>query len=444
MTVATFADVEAAIAALPEDVFRVGRSAAQPATEAEVAAIERQLGAPVVPELRELMLRWGALAVEVNEQVWPRVEAMEVVPSWRHWHGFRVLGAGAGLPAELAIAGAQTRELHAHAALPVIRRTGASWLTVMKGGALATWAPGGGLTPLAGTLFDAILAELHALETGVQTLRTTAAADAAPVAELVARMDAAGWEGAEVGAALDRLKTRTADELLPHVEPLVDGLLGGPLTMGLLDVLAAAGHAAFLPVADRVYDHFAEDDAESVIELLGALHDVSPRALALYREGLEHDDEDVQTRTVDVLRALAALPAVWSLLPAVEARLDGAFDDADHRHGTLALAGILGIKDFAVRVEAALAEVESDEDFASLVTALHGLAPTVASLAPRLLARFREMDPTEWPTLAAIEGLVELGIEDRDAMSAVVREHFLGRGAQWTPRAQALLARWAG
>ncbi len=431
----TFQDVQDKIAALSDHDFSVGNASRSPATEAEIAEVEAVAGQRFPDELRELLRTWGVLIVEVKESVWPRPEAYEVLPAWRFGFGFKVLGVGAGLPPALRVTEALTPELRAMRALPLIQRHGARFTAVVTEGGMATWAPGDAAPePLLFDPIEVILDEIAALEQGISRLR----AARATVDELMDRGRAVGWRGPAVSDVVDALKLVASDALAPHVKELAGTLLEeGTHSMGCLDVIAASGPAGFRTVADEVYAH--EGDRPYLIELLGKVGDVSPRALAIYAEGLESDDGDVFSNTVDAVRANAA--GAQAMHEPAERRLEGDFDDEEQRYAVIGLLGHLGAESFEAALGGALGAVADDAAFSALLSGLGGLDLRASPLAPAMLDRARAMAPAAPATFNAIASLVGLGIEDPDAMAPTLLA-MSKKGGNWAKRAAPLLARW--
>src|SRR3954469_25998793 len=95
---ATLAALEKKLAALPDVTFRVFTSSKKPAIEKELAAIDKMTGIALPKALRALLLRYGAIVVEVKEDVWPRPKEFDVGPAWQFQYGVMVLGAGENVP----------------------------------------------------------------------------------------------------------------------------------------------------------------------------------------------------------------------------------------------------------------------------------------------------------------------------------------------------------
>lgn len=436
----TFRDLQAKIEALPDASFRVGNSAKRPPTEAELAALEARLGRPLAPAYRELLAAWGVLIVDVPEGVWPRPVEYEVLPAWRFQYGFQLLGVGAAVPPALSIEGARTPELDALGALPFLRRQGVPGLVVSTAKGLASWRPGDPeLEPLEQDEIDWILLEIADLEDGVSKLES-ASADAAT---LVAAVRAAGFEGPRASDAIDALKKRPSAELAPFLVELARGMLieDASQAMGCLDVIAAAGAEAFPAVAELVYEHYGRSDDPYVLELLGKVRDVSPRALELYAEGLRSDDDDTREHAVAAVLAVAELEAARALLSTVDELLDDGELEDEAAVQLVALGGALGSPRFLKRVSAVIEDASSDADFAKALRAFVKAGADLSSLRSALLARFGEMSPTERDALEAVEALTRLGMVDRAAMRPVV-DHFQARGGNWAKRVEKLLASW--
>ncbi len=397
----TFAELEKAIADLPEADFRV---VIDPSNARSVDAVP--------PELAKLYAKWGSLAIEVNESVWPRPKEFEVLPAWRSAFAFRVF------PPEKA-----------HRVF--LRRVGAPWSFVLTDTGVATWQEGQDLEPEPVDAIACIGREIDALKQGLDLLRQESM-----TAELL--VDAgrkAQWTGPSIGPLLENLKQRPANELAPHLPELVDALLAGDqFSMGVLDIVAAAGPEAFRTVAESVYAY--EGARPYVIELLGKLADASAPAIAIYRSAFEGDDDDEIDHALTAVTAIAATPAAKALLPVLREKV--ATWEPDPMGIGIALLGHLG-EPLAPLVEPVLAGFSGSE-LGGLLRAMKGLS--VADLAPALLAKFQTLDPKDRGTIEAIEGLVGVGIEDRARMESILRDHFIPRGGRWQARSEAVLARW--
>lgn len=436
----TFQDLQAKIKALPDASFRVVHSAKKPPTEAELAALEARLGRPLAPAYRELLAAWGVLIVEVPEQVWPRPVEYEVLPAWRFQYGFQLLGVGAAVPPALSIEGARTPELDALGAMPFLRRQGAPGLVVSTAKGLASWRPGDPeLEPLEQDEIDWILLEIADLEDGVSKLES-ASADAAT---LVAAARDAGFEGPRASDAIDALKERPSAELAPFLVELARGFLieDASQAMGCLDVIAAAGPEAFPAVAELVYEHYGRSDDPYVLELLGKVRDVSPRALELYAEGLRSDDDDTREYAIGAVLEVSRLEAARALLSTVDELLDDGELEDEMATQMIALGGALGSPRFLERASQLVDDASDDADFATALRAFADSGADLSSLRGALLARFAEMSPTKRDALEVVEALTKLGMVDQAAMRPVV-DHFLGRGGKWAKRAEELLASW--
>jgi hypothetical protein len=457
---ATFEDLERKLAGLSDRVFRISTSSAGPATEAELSALEAELGAPLPAEYRKLLSTWGALVVEVVESVWPRPQPLDVLPSWRFWYGFHVYGVGERVPRELSVLGARSPQLRELEALPLVKRASAKFLGVLtRSGQVGIWAPDGSPIELVrGGVIDMILAEIRELEEGVERLRVGEAG----VEELMERGRAARWKGPRASDVVDALKQRPPADLTPHLVELADALLPpGTLSMGCLDIIAAAGKPAFGAVASRVYDHYGEGDDAYVIELLGKVEDTSPRAMELYREGLGSEDEDLFDYAMSAVRAIAKEPAARELVSVVEALLDADGEDggdaeeeedeeddddedtgAERRARLVAALGHLESPAFSSRLIAVLGDVD-DEAFSTLCNELKGLAVSAPPLRERMLERYRRVERSRPAAFNATLSLIDLGIEEREQMESIVRA-FSSRGGRWAERAEPLLVRWGG
>lgn len=431
---ATLAELDRALTDLPDDAYRVAVSSQHPATEAEVAALEAELGWALPAELRALYLRWGALIVEVAEAVWPRPAAMDVLPRWRFDPGVIVLGVGAALPPALTAAAARTEAHRARGELPWLRRPGGELAVLTPAG--AAWCEDDdGRTPWPGDPVALVLAELRRLADGVVALR----APMEVASTLVAHGAAAGWTGPTATVVLDALALRPADELVEIAPALAAPLTGTTHVMGALDVLAAGGAAAVAAVADVVYGLLDGGDRAYVLELLGKIGATDARALAALRAGLADDDDDVVEQALTAVRALAGAAEVRALTDAV-ARVAARHDDAERRHQAIGALGRLGAPGFAAAVADALDALDSDDELADLLGELGGAdaADALEPLAPRLLDRARGVDAGGWAGLAIVEALLRLGL--RDPFMAPLAGAYQARGGLWAERAARVLA----
>ncbi len=425
------AELERALTDLPDDCYRVGMSRQRPATEAEVAALEATLGWPLPPELRALYLAWGALIVDVAEDVWPRPRDLDVLPAWRFDPGVVVLGPGANLPSTLAVAAARTDEMAARGELPWLRRPGGLTVVLTAAGS-AVVERDGAREPWDADPIAILLDELARLAEGVATLRLPTRS----TADLVADGAAAGWTGPGASRVLDALVQRPRDELAAVAPALIPALTGTTHVMGALDVIAAAGPAGFAAVADVVYGLVDGDDRAYVIELLGKVGAAEPRAIAAYRAGLADEDDDVVEHALGAVRAIAACPEAAALADAVRTiATDHA--DGERRHQALGTLGHLGAPAFPALALAALDGL-ADDELADLLGELADLAATAAPLLPALLERARTVSADGWAGLAVVEALLRLGARDPTWMTPLA-QRYEARGSRWTPRARAVL-----
>lgn len=429
---ATLADLERALTALPDDSYRVGMSRQRPATEAEVAALEATLGWPLPPELRALYLAWGALIIDVAEEVWPRPRELDVLPAWRFDPGVVVLGPGASLPPALTIAAARTDEMVARGELPWLRRPGGLTVGLTATGS-AVVERDGAREPWTDEPIAIVLDELRRLADGVATLRLPSRA----TADLVADGAAAGWTGPAASRVLDALVKRPADELVAAAPALIPALTGTTHVMGALDVIAAAGPAGLAAVADVIYELVGGDDRAYVLELLGKVGAAEPRAIAAYRAGLTDDDDDVVEHALDAVCAIAAHAEAAALTDAVAA-VASDHADAERRYQALGALGRLGAPGFVALVEAALDDLDDDDALAELLGEIDDVGPAAAPLVPRLLERARGVSADGWAGLAVVEALLRLGARDA-AWMAPLAQRYEARGGLWAPRARAVL-----
>lgn len=173
---ATFQDLKDRIEALSDDDFEVGIAEKSPPSEAQLRELEERIGRPFEPELRAFFLGWGLLIVEAKESVWPRPKAFEMLQPWRSNYGFTVLGVGGDLPPELELAAALTPALLERRVVPLIRRFGAKFQTVISDAGMAKSTPDGGdLDPLELDALGCILDEIAALEDGLWKMRAAQA-----------------------------------------------------------------------------------------------------------------------------------------------------------------------------------------------------------------------------------------------------------------------------
>lgn len=85
--------------------------AAGPAAEAEIGAIEAELGFRIPSPYREFFGgRWNGLAVIADEEIWPPAKEFQVGPAWTFWPGLILLGiGGTDLPDWASVTGRLTR-----------------------------------------------------------------------------------------------------------------------------------------------------------------------------------------------------------------------------------------------------------------------------------------------------------------------------------------------
>jgi hypothetical protein len=430
----TLASLEEKLAALPDDTFRVFTASKEPTTETELAALDVETGIPLPRALHALLLRYGALAIEVKEEVWPRPKEFHVGPAWQFQYGVRVFGAGKGLPQELRITSSITAETKQAAVVPYFKRIGAPWLGVFTKKVVGTWAHDA-FEADNGDAIDAILREIDALEDGVAKLR----AEKADIETLMRTGRSLKWQAPKAGDVVDALKKQPPAALAPHLPELAKALLPpGTLSMGCLDVIEAAGAEAFPAVAKQVYAHWGKGDDPYILALLGKLKIIDTKALATYEKGLKNDGDDTVEGALTAIGGLE--PKVGTtfiaLLEAQVKRLEG-----DNLCQALGLLGQLGSQKFEALVLSAMKEMD-DDDFASLVLAFEKVPKgSVAKLRAALTARFAAMDPAGPMTLGAIEGLTEAGLGDAKTMRPIIETYFLNRGPMWAERSRKVLGR---
>lgn len=92
---------------------------------AHLNELEGLLGRPLPSDYRAFQEKYGALYIEVKEEVWPRAEAGVVGPFWTFNYGFAVLGLGHEVPDFLDVRYAMREMRHAdpdrQSWLPVFR-----------------------------------------------------------------------------------------------------------------------------------------------------------------------------------------------------------------------------------------------------------------------------------------------------------------------------------
>lgn len=69
----TLSKLEAKNDAIPEAEFSLGWATKSPASEKELAALEKKPEVKIPPALRELLSKWGTLRVDAKPEVWPRM-----------------------------------------------------------------------------------------------------------------------------------------------------------------------------------------------------------------------------------------------------------------------------------------------------------------------------------------------------------------------------------
>lgn len=430
---ATLAALEKKIEDLPDDAFQVFTASKTPPTEDEVDAIEAKTGIAVPKALRAFLLRYGVLVVEVKPEVWPRPKEFDVLPAWQFEYGVRVLGAGKNVPEELRIEAAVTDATKKAAVVPYFQRIGAKWLGVFGEKVVGTWAADG-FEADEGDVIDAMLREIAALENGVARLR----AGSADIEALMEIGRNAKWQGPKASDVVDALKKQPKEALAPRLPELAKTLLpAGTFSMGCLDIIQAAGAEAFPSVAEMVYAH--DGDAPYVLALLEALKISDEKAIALYRTGLESNDDDTVEAAIAAIGALGPKLGV-PLLGAVEARVDTLEDDSA-RSKLIGLLGQLGSRQFAPLVLEAVEKLD-DGGFTALLRAIRGAPKSeLEKLRASLEARFAKIAPTDRQALEGVEALTAMGFGDPKTMRPIA-ETFEKKGGRWADRAKKLFAAW--
>lgn len=74
------------------DDFMLFTSKSNPATAAMIQNYEAAKGLQFNEEVREFLLTFGSLILEVKEEIWKRPEEFDVLPSWKFGYGFFVYG----------------------------------------------------------------------------------------------------------------------------------------------------------------------------------------------------------------------------------------------------------------------------------------------------------------------------------------------------------------
>ncbi len=75
-----------------------------PPSEAMIVDVERLLGVHFPAQYRAFLTEWGAMELEVKEDVWPRPKPFDVGPAWSFDYGFLILGIGSDIPEHLDVA----------------------------------------------------------------------------------------------------------------------------------------------------------------------------------------------------------------------------------------------------------------------------------------------------------------------------------------------------
>jgi hypothetical protein len=117
-----------------------------PPSEAEVAALEAELGHTLPAAHRALIGACQCLAVVVKDEVWPPPKAYEIRPAWQMWRGLEIFGlAPAGHPLSLLTHREDLAE-DLPGSLPLAKVIGAGhYLVVDDDGAVSWWTgPGTG------------------------------------------------------------------------------------------------------------------------------------------------------------------------------------------------------------------------------------------------------------------------------------------------------------
>lgn len=77
------------------DDFMIYTSKRNPATLEIINTYEKQKGIVIHQDIREFLLYFGSLILEVKEDIWKRPQEFDVLPAWKFGYGFFVYGLSA-------------------------------------------------------------------------------------------------------------------------------------------------------------------------------------------------------------------------------------------------------------------------------------------------------------------------------------------------------------
>lgn len=87
----TLQDFEYRLHQLNDD-FNLFAAKKQPATPAQIQAFEQEKSLSFPSEFREFLTQFGAMIIEVNEQIWRRPKKFDVMPAWKFGYGMFIYG----------------------------------------------------------------------------------------------------------------------------------------------------------------------------------------------------------------------------------------------------------------------------------------------------------------------------------------------------------------
>ena len=74
------------------DDFMIYTSKVHPPTLEQINQYEKDRGIVINSDIREFLLHFGSLILEVKEEIWKRPQEFDVLPAWKFGYGFFVYG----------------------------------------------------------------------------------------------------------------------------------------------------------------------------------------------------------------------------------------------------------------------------------------------------------------------------------------------------------------
>lgn len=74
------------------DDFMIYTSKVHPPTLEQINQYEKDKGISINSDIREFLLHFGSLILEVKEDIWKRPQEFDVLPAWKFGYGFFVYG----------------------------------------------------------------------------------------------------------------------------------------------------------------------------------------------------------------------------------------------------------------------------------------------------------------------------------------------------------------